>query len=470
MNIVFFSSEVVPFAKTGGLADVCGALPVALAQRGEQISIVMPRYKNLNLVGFPLTKVMADVSMTKLEGKVNVYFIENEKLYGRGKLYGDKNGDYADNLSRFQFFSWKSLELLKHLNIPVDILHCHDWQTALIPAYLKLKFHQDPFFKKTKSILTIHNLAFQGVFPSEQYSYLKLDRKFFTPQGFEFYNQVNLLKGGILYSDCVTTVSPQYAKEIQSKKFGCGLEGVLQSRRDHVVGILNGVDYKIWDPVRDQFIYVPYRSGELKKKYENKKRLQQDLKLPVKSNVPLFGFVSRLAHQKGIDLIVEALDTIMKMDLQMIFIGVGEEKYHKMLEAAAKRYPQRIVCDLKFDEPMAHRVYAGADIFLMPSWYEPCGLSQMISMRYGTLPLVHKTGGLADTVIDIDAPHKCKNGFVFEPYKREAFVRVVKKAVEAYHHKEIFQPLIDNAFKFHCSWDDVAQHYQETYRKCLQSG
>lgn len=467
MNIALISSEVVPFAKTGGLADVCGDLPLSFEHLGDKVSIFLPRYKGIDAKKFGLKKISDDVSLAKLGRDIDVYFVESRKYFDRDGLYGDGKADYPDNLERFRFFCWKTLELLKTLNIRADIVHCHDWQTALIPVYLKHVLDGDGFYQKMKTVLTVHNLAYQGVFPKEKFPLLKLEQKFFGQEGFEFYGKVNLLKGGIIFSDCVTTVSQQYAKEILTQEFGCGLEGVLRAHKGHVTGILNGLDYSRWDPTTDPLVALPFSPEHAEEKAANKKDLQQTAELPEKANVPLIGFVGRLAHQKGFDLVAEAIDDLAHLNVQFVFLGVGEEKYEHLLQKLSKKYPEKIAAFLTFDERIAHRIYAGSDLLLMPSWFEPCGLSQMIALRYGTIPVVYRTGGLADTILHYDAPNG--NGFMFTHYSKKALEQVVKKAVEVYKDKEKFQHLVKHGNRLRFTWDHSAKEYQKVFKKCLQS-
>ncbi|MFA5088931.1 MAG: glycogen synthase GlgA [Candidatus Omnitrophota bacterium] len=466
MRVVFCSSEIFPFVKTGGLADVCGALPLALEKLGAQMSLFLPRYGALNFPEENIRKLNNSVSVTRLGGNVEVYLIENESLFGRPGLYGDQSGDYQDNLKRFQFFCRQTLETLKSLNIKSDIIHCHDWQTSLIPVYLKTLLKEDPFFEGSRTILTIHNLAYQGIFPKEKYPQLGLDKKFFSKNGFEFHDQINLLKAGIIFSDRVTTVSPGYAREIQSDELGCGLAAVLRAKEKGILGILNGLDDMIWDPARDRLIAKNFSSDNIAAKQENKKALQEDANLPVRADIPVFSFVGRLDYQKGIELLAQAMDELMKMDLQVVILGVGEQKYHRLLNDLAGRYPKKIVCHLKFDEKKAHQIYAGSDFFLMPSRFEPCGLSQMISLRYGTIPIVFKTGGLADTVLSFDESSGEGNGFVFDKHDWASFIGAVRQAERIYRKKDIFRTLTQKAARHDFSWDRSAKEYQRVYEEC----
>ena len=473
MKVFICASEIVPFAKTGGLADVAGALPLVLEKHGIEVRIALPKYKIVKPqchqpAGSGLASdsqsqkaasVKDDIEVSKIGKNVRVYLIKNAQYFDRDGLYGDKAGDYADNLERFSFYCRRSLDLLKEINFKPDIIHCHDWQTALIPVYLKTLYRKDNFYKDIKTLLTIHNLSFQGVFAKDEFPKLGLDWPLFNIDGLEFYHKVNILKGGVIFSDLLNTVSPTYAGEIQTKESGCGLEGVLSKRKKGLSGILNGLDYGLWDPEKDTHIYKPYSASALRDKYVNKKMLQEECRLSVQEEIPLFGMVSRLSQQKGLDLIAQSMEDLLgHCKMQIIVLGVGDARYHQLLSGLAQKYPANVSAQIKFDEGLAHKIYAGADIFLMPSRFEPCGLGQMIALRYGTLPLVFKTGGLADTVSQV-------NGFVFKEYTREAFVRTVESAISAYRSKRKWMALVKKAFTYNFSWEKSAGEYIRLYKK-----
>jgi starch synthase len=458
MKILQAASEVVPFAKTGGLADVAGTLPLALEKLGQEIIIALPRYKTIDNSKFKITGISEDISCSLIGRNIKVFFIENDKYFNRLGLYGDKTGDYPDNLDRFSYFCKRALELLKELKFTPDIIHCHDWQTALIPVYLKTLYKRDPFYKKIKTIFTIHNIGYQGLFLKEEYTKLGLDWSLFNIEMLEFYGKVNILKGGIVFSDIINTVSNTYSKEIQTKEFGFGMEGILSRRKNDVFGILNGLDYSIWNPETDKFIVKNYSAQNIEDKDKNKEELQRICKLPLKKETPLFGIVSRLAEQKGFDILAEALPVICKMDLQLVILGTGDLKYHVILENIAKKYPKVISLHLKFDDALAHKIYAGSDIFLMPSKYEPCGLGQLISLRYGTIPLVFKTGGLADTV-------NKENGFVLERYSEEDLIKALQEAARTFKNNKKWPELIRRATQYNFSWEESAKKYLKLYEK-----
>lgn len=467
MKILFCSSEIVPFAKTGGLADVAGALPSALEELGLDVAVVMPKYKSINADKFGLEKLDKDIYSTKIGKNIPIYFVENEKYFNRDGLYGEKTGDYPDNLERFSFFSKRAIELMEQLKFKANIVHCNDWQTSLIPVYLKTLYKDKPFFKNMKTILTVHNLAYQGVFKKDEFPKLGLDWKYFTLDTLEFYDQINVLKGGLIFSDLVTTVSDAYSKEIQTKEFGCGLEGLLAKRKDSIFGIINGLDYNIWDPAKDKMIFKTFSPQSLQDKYANKQGLQKECGLDIKSDSPLIGFVGRLAEQKGLDILSGCIEQVAKLDLQMVFLGTGDIKYHQILQDIAKRFPKNISVHLKFDDYLAHKIYAGCDMFLMPSRYEPCGLGQMISLKYAAIPIVFKTGGLADTISDFDPNTVEGNGFVFDCYKSEDLLKEIKLAIYFYKQKETWKNILSRAVKYDFSWGASAKKYLELYKKCL---
>ena len=469
MKILLCSSEVVPFAKTGGLADVTGALPLALEKLGIEVRVIMPRYKLAQNSKFRVQSLKDGISYSYIGKKIIVYFIENDKYFNRDGLYGDIHGDYRDNLDRFSFFCKKILDLLKEIDFKPDIIHSNDWQTALVPIYLKALYRNDPFYQDIKTVLTIHNLAYQGLFPKEEFPKSGLSWDLFNIEGLEFYGKINLLKGGIIFSDCLTTVSPTYSKEIQTKEFGCGLEGVLAKRRDCLFGILNGIDYDIWDPSKDKLIEKNFSLASFDDKYFNKIQLQSECNLKVQKDIPLIGFISRLAEQKGIDLLAASMEQIYKMELQFVLLGTGDEKYHIIFEKVAKRYSKEISINLKYDDRLAHKIYAGSDMFLMPSRYEPCGLGQLISLKYGTIPIIYKTGGLADTISSYETKSEKGNGFVFDIYSREALLSTIEKATSVYKDRIIWQRLARRAMEYDFSWEASAKKYIELYKRCLSS-
>ncbi len=481
LKILFTSSEVVPFAKTGGLADVSGVLPRAIKAEGHDVRVVMPKYKvvdnrkfglrNLTKsLAIPVGNETAVVSILEgeLERGIPVYFIDYEPYFAREELYGTPEGAYEDNAERFILFSRALLEAVKAIGFQPDVIHCNDWQTGLIPVYLKTLYKNDPFFKRTATVMTIHNIAYQGTFPGKALDLAGLSEAEFTPDRLEFYGQVNFLKGGMVYADVLNTVSVTYSKEIQSSpEFGYGLEGVLAHRSRDLYGILNGIDYDEWNPAKDRFIAVNYTLGEIDKKRECKKALLKENNLPVNLERPLAGIVSRLARQKGLDIIGEAIEEIMGLDLYFILLGTGEEEYHKLFSRIGKKYPGKAAIHITFDNGLAHRIYAGCDLFLMPSRYEPCGLGQLISLAYGTASIVNPTGGLADTIEEFEPDTGRGNGFLLGEFSVAGLVDALKKAVTVYRNKEAWQKLVNNMMQANFSWAASMKEYVKLYQKAI---
>ncbi|AEB08971.1 glycogen synthase GlgA [Desulfobacca acetoxidans] len=480
LHIMFVVSEAVPFAKTGGLADVAGSLPLALSRAGMHLSVVMPLYGVIKQGNFTLTKELTDLEVAfdffkltfdvyraDVEG-VSFYFIERDEFFERRQLYGTPKGDYFDNLERYTFLAKTLLPVCQALNLNPDIIHCHDWQSALVPVYLREKWREAECFAQTASVFTIHNLAYQGLFRKEKYHLLDLDPSLFSIDGLEFYDQINFLKAGILWADAITTVSRQYSREIQTPEFGCGLEGVLQSRAASLTGIVNGVDYRTWNPASDKLIAAPFSPGNLAGKTKNKKALMEAFLLDAKLlEAPLFGMVSRLADQKGLDLLSAILPELMAAKATLVILGTGEEKYHQLLTEAAQKYRGQLGIKIAFDNQLAHLIEAGADMFLMPSHYEPCGLNQIYSLKYGTIPVVRATGGLVDTIEPVDAQKKTGTGFRFTGKTPEAFWACMQEAMQAYQNKTLWKQLMSNAMNQDFSWEASATMYESLYRQTL---
>ena len=465
LKVLFASSEVEPFSKTGGLADVAGSLPIALDKAGIDIRVITPRYKCVRVFG---NGAGSRLSGARLADRVPVYFTKNDKYFMRNNLYAEKDGDYPDNLERFVFFSRAILDGLKDLNFKPDIIHCNDWQTALVPVYLKEIYgRRDDFYKNMRTVLTVHNLGYQGVFPKEKFPKTGLGWEYFTMQKLEFYDMVNILKGGLVFADIITTVSPTYAGEVQTPEFGCGLNGLLSERKASLFGILNGIDNGEWNPSKDKEIKYHFSASNPEGKYKDKTLLQKEAGLKESADVPLIGVVSRLADQKGLDLIARIINPLLDHDIQFILLGTGEEKYHRLFGEIGKRVPRKASINIKFDELLAKKIYSGADIFLMPSRYEPCGLSQMISLRYGTVPVVRRTGGLADTITEFDPDTARGNGFVFERYDAWELLDAIKRAVGVYKRKGSWARLVSNAMRCDFSWDKSAERYIEVYRRLI---
>lgn len=461
MKVAVCSSEIFPYTKTGGLADVCGALPLALRQIGVDVVLIQPKYRQVETQRFGMENVGEGLFKAKLNRDIDAYFIDCPKYYDRDGIYGDRDGDYGDNFERFDYFCRKVFDVITGQDLAVDILHCHDWQTGLIPVYLKFAFHADKALRSLKTVFSIHNLSYQGLFPKEYFG--KFDfasEEALQKSGMYFYGKISLLRAGIVSSDAVTTVSPQYAQEIQTPEQGCGMHDVLQGRHNGVTGILNGLDYSIWDPQHDGLIAQRYSDKSFDGKQMNKKEVQLFSGLPARPDVPLFGFVGRLSYQKGVDLIAHSASALLENDIQMVFLGVGDEESQRTIAALADQYPNKVAVHLLFDEGLAHQIYAGSDFFLMPSRYEPCGLSQMISLCYGTIPIVYKTGGLADTVQDAA---EGGNGLVFENYCKDDFVAAVFRAIDLFSNESAMNRVIECALTSRFSWEDSAEQYKKLY-------
>jgi len=485
LKILFASPEVVPFSKTGGLADVAGVLPRVLAEMGHDVKIITPKYGSIDkkLISPAALDIVMDIPMAHGREKVQVFrqndpalsleylFVGNDAMYDRGAFYVDPatGKDFVDNDIRFIFFSLAALETVKKLKWAPDIIHANDWQTALLPTFLATSYKNDVFFENTKSVYTIHNLAYQGVFPEKSFANLGLDKALFYATGpFEFYGKVNFMKSAIHFAHVINTVSERYAEEIRgTEEYGCGLEGVLDSRASDLFGILNGVDYTEWSPTRDKYIPYKYTVSNLSGKRNTKVELVGKLGLPFREHAPLLGMITRLADQKGLDLIAEIADEIFELDIQMVVLGTGDKKYHQLFTDLEKKYPDKLKAILAFDIAMAHWIEAGADAFLMPSRYEPCGLNQMYSLKYGTLPIVRATGGLADTITDIASANGSGTGFVFDEYDSTELLRTIERAVALYPRKRMWRAVVKEAMRQDYSWAKSARRYEELYRVAL---
>jgi starch synthase len=488
VNILLATSEAVPFAKTGGLADVSGALPVELARLGHQVALILPAYRQTRYCGQPIEPMGIDfivpigsktvvghlLRSTMPGGKVPVYLVEQDQYYDRDELYSVDGKDYIDNCERFVFFSRAVLEAIRLLDLRVDVLHANDWQTGLAPAYLKIEYRNVPRYQRIASLLTVHNLSYQGQFWHWDMLLTGLDWKYFNWRQMEFHGNLNLLKTGMVFADSINTVSPRYAQEIQSSPLGCGLEGVLQYRRDVLSGILNGIDPQEWNPATDPHLAANYSAetvGQVKPLC--KAALQKELGLPQDRTAPLVGFVGRLIEQKGIDLVVEVMQRwVQTGDVQWAILGTGQPKYHKMLQVLAERFPKKVALRLEFSNPLAHRIEAGADVFLMPSRFEPCGLNQLYSLRYGTVPLVRATGGLADTIAGYDSlsPNLVANGFVFQECSSLALGECLRQARDALRRPDVWRQLVAVGMGQDWSWARSAKQYTELYRKTMERG
>jgi starch synthase len=482
-KIWYLSTEVAPFAKTGGLGDVCSSFPKALKMKDYEIRATMPKYKIINerkyilrevirLKEIPVTingdtKIVSAKSAFLPDSKVQIYFIDIPEYFGRVGLYTDKQtgADYKDNAQRFAYFCKGTIETLKILSWKPDIIHCNDWQTAFVPIYLKTLYKDDPFYDGIKTVFTIHNMAFQGTFDIETAKSLDMDPSLIEndgPIGKDGY--LNLLKGAIHYSDYITTVSEKYAEEIStSPDYGFGLEGFIKKNKSKISGILNGVDYTVWAPEKDKYIPFKYSKENLPGKDQNKQALLTRVNMTYNENTPLLGMISRVVDQKGYDLLTEALESLMELDLQIVILGTGDKKLENDIEKYQKKYPQKISLNKAFDETLAHMIEAGSDFFLMPSRFEPCGMNQIYSLKYGTLPIVFNTGGLADTIVELNESENSGNGFLFEKYTSKELIKTIKKAIKFYKNKNLLQETRVRIMEEDFSWDESIEKYSEIY-------
>lgn len=480
MKILITTSEAVPFVKTGGLGDVAGALVNEYKRMGIEAAIMLPFYRKIkqSAKDFGIKPLEKEITVPlgdqfetgKLwEGRTPegapAYFIENDKFYDRDDLYGTSEGDFPDNSSRFTFYSRAVLEALKILKIDVDVIHCNDWQTALIPVYIKTIYRNE--FPKTRTLLTIHNLGYQGLFWSIDMPLTGLGWGLFNMEGLEFYGRINFLKGGILFADILTTVSKNYAREILTEEYGFGLDGVLRKRSKDLYGIINGIDYNDWDPQNDSLIPANYNIKDLSGKLRCKKSLQKVHGLPSDNSI-LIGMVTRLSAQKGLDLVAEAIGEIIASGAQVIILGKGDEALQKEFLGLQKKYSKKLSVTIGFDNALAHKIYAGSDIFLMPSRYEPCGLGQLIALRYGTIPIGRKTGGLVDTIVKYNPSKGTGTGFLFNGYSFSELLKAFRKAKKFFNDKQHWQRIQRNAMSEDFSWRHSAEEYLSLYKKVLK--
>ncbi len=487
LKILMVYSEVAPFSKTGGLADVGGALPKFLKDMDHDVRIITPQYLAINErkyilrdvirlqnIEIPLGEKSVKINVKSAflpNSKVQVYFINHKSLFFRSGLYVDpRNGsDYADNDKRFTVFSRGVLETLNKLQWQPDIIHCNDWQSGLVPFFLKTVFKDDSFFSHTYSMFTIHNVAYQGNYSIDSVKEIGIDHEYCESGGpLEFQGKCSFLKSGIVYSDLINTVSENYVREVQSSSdFGCGFENIIQSREKDFFGILNGIDDTVWNPETDTHIPANYTINDLDKKGQNKEALFNELSLPNEPEIPVISMITRLVDQKGINLVRDIFDEMMRLKIFFVLLGVGDESYHRFFKQAQKKYKDRVRINLTFNDKLAHLVIAGSDVFLMPSKTEPCGLTQLYGLKYGTVPLVHKTGGLADTVHPFNLDADKGNGFVFEKYDSKQLLKVLKQAVKQYSDQKTWVRIMKNGMKEDFSWRVSAKKYVQLYNKCI---
>ncbi len=491
LKILFVSSEVVPFVKTGGLADVSAALPQMLSEMGHEVRIVVPKYGAVDDRKFKIHEVVRLKDLTIKIGdkdvvfslkscflpgqkvRVQIYFLDNQEYFGsRNSLYVDPmtGEDYPDNDERFILLSRSVFELICKLGWIPDIIHCNDWQCGLIPAYLKTIYKDEEQFKSFKTLFTIHNLAYQGTFPKTVFKKTGLPDELNSEKGVEIYGKVNFMKSGLMFADAINTVSETYANEIRTdEELGAGLKQVLAKRKNDLYGIINGIDPKVWSPEKDKHLPKKYSIKNIEFKEANKKELADKFRIEYSPETPIVGVIARLFDSKGMDLIKDAFADIMKLNLQMILLGTGDKKYHKFFDSMASKHKGRFAAYLGFNDDLAHLIEGGSDIFLMPSRYEPCGLNQMYSLMYGTVPLVRETGGLADTVIKYDEKTGEGNGFVFKQYEAAAMVKELKRALKIFEDKKAWLKIMKNGMRSDFSWNSSAKKYIDLYKTILSN-
>jgi starch synthase len=475
MNVLFVASEVAPWSKTGGLGDVAAALPAALAARGHRVAVVTPRYGSIDPAAHRLERLDRAVHARgdaaalyhARAGRADVYLLEHERYYAHRRGLYDENGlDYVDNAQRFAFLCRAALALPEVLGFEPDIVHLHDWQAALGAWMLHHERAGDPWAARARSVYTIHNLAYQGVFPKELMPAVGLPWEVFRYEAVEFYDQLNFMKAGIVFADAITTVSPNYAREVLTPEHGNALDGLLRHRARDLVGILNGIDDEAWDPSKDANLPAHFTAGDLSGKARCKAALQREVGLAARAEAPLVAMVGRLAEQKGIDLVAAALRDLLDLDMQLVLLGSGRRDYEEIFRGAARERPDRVAVRIGFDEALAHRIEAGADAFLMPSRFEPCGLNQMYSLRYGTVPVVRAVGGLEDTVEDFDG-FRSGTGFKFREYHPAAMLTALRRALDVRRDARAWRGLQERGMAQDFSWAHSAAEYERLFERLL---
>jgi starch synthase len=483
MKILIASPEAVPYIKTGGLADVAGALSKEFRKMKDTVCLVLPLYRKIrdSLIRLADTGISLNIPVGGriVKGRIwkdrqAAFFIECDEFFNRLELYGTADGDYSDNASRFAFFSRGILEMCRSLAFTPDIIHCNDWQTGLVPFYLRTLYRDDAFFKKTATLLTIHNLGYQGLFPASDMRATNLGPEFFNPEGIEFYGKVNFLKAGMIAADILTTVSETYSREILLPESAFGLDGLLKKREHDLFGIVNGIDYDEWDPAKDKLLPATYHvkdlSGKTLCKRELLRMLFKTARKGREEQVPVMSMVTRFSEQKGLDLVMRAIPEILSFGVKLAILGKGDERFQRSFRELSAKYKDSISVTIGFDEMLAHRMYAGSDYFLMPSKYEPCGLGQLIALRYGTIPIARKTGGLADTIEDFEPLTRKGTGFLFSDYTASGMLDALKRAFCVYTDTDKMQSMIRNGMRKDFSWRRSAQRYRELYKTALLKG
>src|SRR5512143_1947144 len=481
MRVLVASSEIVPFAKTGGLADVTGALPKALRKIGVEADCILPLYRGIDRGKHPMRQSGPPVRVplghreetglveeADAGGGVRAFFVRGDRYFDREFYYGTRDGDYVDNCERFTFFCRAVMEWVVRSGRRYDILHCNDWQTALIPAYARTLYSGEEAFRAAATVFTVHNLGYQGLFWNHDLPITGLGWDLFTPQGVEFYGKLNLMKAGLVFADVLSTVSATYSREIQTAEYGHGLEGVLYERRADLYGILNGVDYDDWDPAADRLTAAPYSKEDLSGKAACRADLLAEFGWGRTTPEPIIGLIGRLTAQKGFDLIEQIGDWLAGQDLRIVILGTGERKFEEEMAGLARRHPERISVRLAFDNRLAHKIEAGADMYLMPSRYEPCGLNQIYSLKYGTVPIVRNTGGLADTVVDADENPAGGTGFKFTGYDAAELQGAVSRALAAFADRRRWEAIVRRGMEQDFSWEASAREYASLYDKALR--
>jgi starch synthase len=481
MNVLLASSECFPYSKTGGLADMVAALGKALAVDGHQVRIVTPLYRGVREKHPTVHKT--ELSLTvQLDGRIvsghvwaaepaanlQILFIEHPEYFDRASLYGEGGRDYPDNAARFTFFSKAVAYLARNLAERPEVVHVHDWQVGLVPVLIQHEALVTGWKDAPATVLTIHNLAYQGVFPFEEYQLTNLPNEYYHADGIEFYGKMNCLKAGIVYADVITTVSPRYAREITTEQYGCGLDGVLRSRHERLMGILNGVDYGEWKTEGNKFLKFSYNAENFEGKAAQKAALQAEMGLPVDATIPLFGSITRLAEQKGVDILISALEEMLSTNMQFVMLGSGDPGYERGLRALADRYPEKVSVKFGYDHGLSHRIEAGIDFFLMPSRFEPCGLNQMYSLRYGTIPIVRVTGGLDDSVTDVNEDPDIADGIKFTEYSSRALVKAIRKALVLFEDKELMGHFRKNGMTVDFSWEHCTHEYEAAFQSAIE--
>lgn len=480
-RIVYVSPEVSPYAKSGELADVASSLPKYLSSLGMEVSLFMPKYRKPEIESLPMELVMrelmvpvgnqkAKANIYKSElGKYAIYFVDNPIYFWRDGIYGLGEGEYLDNDERFIFFNRAVLEFMLKAEMHADIIHCNSWPTALIPVLLKTLYTHKPLFKNTATVFTLHNVAYQGEFPPETLALTGLSWNYFNPDQLSLNGRFNFLKAGVIFADILTTVSSAYRREIQTEKYGFGLEKILEKRRDIFFSIRNGIDCELWNPATDPYLAANYSASNLKGKRDCKLDLLKEFGLSLSSETPLLGIVSYLSSQKGFDILLEAIPELVEMEVGLVILGKGDERYENLFFNIHKKYPEKIGVKLEVNPNLAHKIVAGADIFLIPSLYEPCGLNQLCSFRYGTVPVARATGGLAETVRPFKPDTLKGNGFIFKEYSSQALLETLREAISCYKRPELWQKVTEAGLSENVSWEAAARKYVKLYQNALAS-